>query len=58
MMNFWSNFINKYYNTDLTTSEEIDILKNITFDELKEFVNRLNLKIVYSLEGDVSARRG
>ena len=53
-----SNFINKYYNTDLTTSEEIEILKNITFDELREFVNRLNLKIVYSLEGDVSARRG
>lgn len=48
-----SDVINKYFNTDLTTSEEIDVLKRITFDELKELVSRLNLKALYVLKGDI-----
>lgn len=48
-----SDIINKYYNTDLTTNEEINILKNITCNDLKEFVSRLNLKVLYVLEGDI-----
>ena len=48
-----SDVINKYFNTDLTTSEEIDVLKHITFDELKELVSRLNLKVLYALKGDI-----
>ena len=48
-----SDIINKYYNTDLTTDEEINILKNITCNNLKEFVSRLNLKVLYVLEGDI-----
>lgn len=48
-----SDIINKYFNTDLTTSEEIDVLKHITFDELKEFVSRLNLKTLYVIKGDI-----
>ena len=48
-----SDVINKYFNTDLTTSEEIDVLKRITFDELKELVSRLNLKVLYVLKGDI-----
>ena len=48
-----SDIINKYYNTDLTTDEEINILKNITSNDLKEFVSRLNLKVLYVLEGDI-----
>lgn len=48
-----SDIINKYYNTDLTTDEEINILKNITSNDLKEFVSRLNLKVFYVLEGDI-----
>lgn len=48
-----SDVINKYFNADLTTSEEIDVLKRITFDELKELVSRLNLKVLYVLKGDI-----
>lgn len=48
-----TDIINKYFNTDLTTSEEIDVLKHITFDELKEFVSRLNLKTLYVIKGDI-----
>ena len=48
-----SDIINKYYNTDLTTDEENNILKNITSNDLKEFVSRLNLKVLYVLEGDI-----
>lgn len=51
-----SDIINKYFNTDITTNEEIEILKNISLDDLKEFIKRLNLKLIYSLEGDINAR--
>ena len=48
-----SDIINKYFETDLTTSEELEILKRISYDELKEFVSRINLKATYVLEGEL-----
>ena len=48
-----SDIINKYFETDLTTSEELEILKRISYDELKEFVDRMNLKATYVLEGEL-----
>ena len=48
-----SDIINKYFETDLTTSEELEILKRISYDELKEFVSRMNLKATYVLEGEL-----
>lgn len=48
-----SNIINKYFETDLTTNEELEILKDIKYDELKEFIKRINLKLVYVLEGEL-----
>ncbi len=48
-----SDIINKYFETDLTTSEELEILKSISYDELKEFVSRINLKATYVLEGEL-----
>lgn len=48
-----SDRINKYFETDLTTSEELEILKRISYDELKEFVSRINLKATYVLEGEL-----
>ncbi len=48
-----SDIINKYFETDLTTSEELEILNKISYDELKEFVSRMNLKATYVLEGEL-----
>lgn len=48
-----SDIINKYFETDLTTSEELEILNRISYDELKEFVSRMNLKATYVLEGEL-----
>lgn len=48
-----SDIINKYFETDLTTSEELEILNRISYDELKEFVSRINLKATYVLEGEL-----
>lgn len=48
-----SDIINKYFETDLTTSEELEILNRLSYDELKEFVSRMNLKATYVLEGEL-----
>ena len=49
-----SNYvINKYYETDLTSQEELVKLKNISLDELKEFINRMVLVCDYTLEGEL-----
>lgn len=48
-----SDIINKYFETDLTTSEELEILNRISYNELKEFVSRMNLKATYVLEGEL-----
>ena len=48
-----NNIINKYYNTDITSSEELKILKNISVNDLKDFIDRLHFICDYTLEGDL-----
>ena len=48
-----SNEINKYFKTDLTSIEELNILKNIKLDELQEFISRIELVCDYTLEGEL-----
>ena len=47
-----SNIINDYFKTDLSSEKVLNILKSITIDELKELANKLELKCIYTLEGN------
>lgn len=47
-----SNIINDYFKTDLSSEKVLNILKSITIDELIEFANKLELKCIYTLEGN------
>ena len=48
-----NDVVNEYFKTDIKTSDEIEIIKNISLDELKDFVTRLNIVCQYVLEGDL-----
>ena len=47
-----SNIINDYFKIDLSSEKVLNILKSITIDELIEFANKLELKCIYTLEGN------
>ena len=47
-----SNIINDYFKIDLSSEKVLNILKSIAIDELIEFANRLDLKCIYTLEGN------
>ena len=47
-----SNIINDYFKTDLSSEKVLNILKSIAIDELIEFANKLELKCIYTLEGN------
>lgn len=47
-----SNIINDYFKIDLSSEKVLNILKCITIDELIEFANKLELKCIYTLEGN------
>lgn len=46
-----SKIINEYFKTDLDSESVLEILKNISIDDLVECANRLEIKCVYTLEG-------
>ena len=46
------NIINKYYKSDLSSEEEFDIISNIERDELLDVINRIEIKCIYTLEGN------
>lgn len=46
-----SNIINKYFKCDINSEEELEILKNITEDDLKGLIDKIELKCIYTLEG-------
>ncbi len=46
-----SKIINEYFKTDLDGESVLEILKNISIDDLVECANRLEIKCVYTLEG-------
>jgi len=46
-----SNIINDYYKSDLSSEEEFEIINNIEKDELKDVINRIELKCIYTMEG-------
>lgn len=46
-----SKIINEYFKTDLDSESVLEILKNISIDDLLECANRLEIKCVYTLEG-------
>ena len=48
-----NDVVNEYFKTDIKTSDEIEIIKNISLDELKDFVTRLNIVCQYVLKGDL-----
>ena len=48
-----TNIINKYFNTDISTQEELKLLKNIDADALINLINRLDLIYEYTLEGEL-----
>lgn len=48
-----NDVVNEYFKTDIKTSDEIEIIKNISLDELKNFVTRLNIVCQYVLKGDL-----
>ena len=43
--------INKYYKSDKTMEEELNILSEIEKDELIDVINRLKLCGIYTMEG-------
>lgn len=47
-----SNIINDYFKIDLSSEKVLNILKSIAIDELIEFANKLELKCIYTLEGN------
>jgi len=47
-----SEVINKYFKSDKTSVEELEILNNIERDELIDFINRIELKCIYTMEGN------
>ena len=47
-----SNIINDYFKTDLSSEKVLNILKSITIDELIALANKLELKCIYTLEGN------
>ena len=47
-----SNIINDFFKIDLSSEKVLNILKSITIDELIEFANKLELKCIYTLEGN------
>jgi len=47
-----TEIINKYFKCDWTNSEEFEIISNIERDELLDVINRLELKVMYTLEGN------
>lgn len=46
-----SNIINEYFKSDINSKEELNIIKNITLEEIVECLNRLELNLIYTLEG-------
>lgn len=46
-----SNIINEYFSSDINSKDELEIIKNISIDELLECINRLELNLIYTLEG-------
>lgn len=48
-----NDVVNEYFKTDIKTIDEIEIIKNISLDELKDFVTRLNIVCQYVLKGDL-----
>lgn len=46
-----SKIINGYFKTDLDSEKVLEILKNITINDLEECANRLEIKCIYTLEG-------
>ena len=48
-----NDVVNEYFKTDIKTSDEIEIIKNISLYELKDFVTRLNIVCQYVLKGDL-----
>ena len=47
-----SNIINEYFKCDITSEEEFDIISNIEKDDLLDVINRIELKCMYTLEGN------
>ena len=47
-----SNIINDFFKIDLSSEKVLNILKSIAIDELIEFANKLELKCIYTLEGN------
>lgn len=47
-----SNIINEYFKSDITSEEEFDIISNIEKDDLLDVINRIELKCMYTLEGN------
>ena len=48
-----NNIINDYFKSDITSNDELKILKSIKGDELIEFIGRLNIICDYTLEGEL-----
>ena len=46
-----TDVINDYFKSDKTTNEELEIMKSISMDDIKEFINRIVLVCDYTLEG-------
>lgn len=46
-----SNIINKYFKSDLSSEEELEIISNILKDDLVDTIKRIELKCMYTLEG-------
>lgn len=46
-----SNIINKYFKSDISTEEELEILKKMDINDLLDCINRLEIKCIYTLEG-------
>ena len=46
-----ANIINEYYECDISSEEELEVIKNISNEELLDLINRLELCSMYTLEG-------
>ena len=48
-----NNIINKYYGIDISLDEELNMLKSIELDSICNLINRLDLVLEYTLEGEL-----